>query len=278
MAERNPVSVQDVSSMLARQIKGSSGEQREGLEGLAKQFQAAEELGWFTPVTETVLEVPTSKLTPATFHDYLLADLKHRGQEIALPKPSAEIVEVHNILAGKGYEVVPIAFVDRNKKNVRIGVFETVARPDYTNGSQMYYSPRPDPLAGILRIGRTESPQRIKYPYGNASEETRFYVSWNEIHDFVVPETIETTPHLADQLTKGGIVFNIPNLADFRYAGQRYNLEAYSWEWVQDAARFGHRCIVGYRVRGVDGWLPDSHGVRIGFRFEAVSGPQPLPR
>ncbi|MEK7617245.1 MAG: hypothetical protein AAB414_04265 [Patescibacteria group bacterium] len=238
-----------------------------------------------TPEEEIL--VPVTKLTVETFRDRLTEDLKSIGREINLPEPSPEIVEVYNILAGEGYEVVPIAYVDGRKKEVRIGVFETVARPDYTDGSQMYYSGGRDPLAGILTRGRTETPeipQRIAHPYRNVPLDSRFAVSWDEIHNYVIPEAIQTTSHLAEQLTKGGISFDIPNRDDFRSAGKRHEdqLVANSWEWVLDDARFGSRRLVGYRGRGgleaVDVWPSGHHGDDVGFRVQAVSHSQELPR
>lgn len=237
---------------------------------------------------ETRLPTQVSRLTTATFHDYLIEDLKSRGQEIALPKPSAEIVEVFNILAGEGYEVAPIAYVDGKRKEVRMGVFETVARPDYTDGTQMYYA-KPDggtndPLADILVRGRKGN--RIAVPpfVKHVPTNSRFAVSWDEIHNYVGPETIKTTPHLAQQLEKGGITFDIPDLADFRSAGQTHEkaLVANSWEWVQECARFGDHHIVGHRDSGgleaVAAWPSDRRVDDIAFRFQAVSRPQPLPR
>lgn len=234
-----------------------------------------------TQASETRLPAEVGRLSVATFHDYLITDLKSHGQEIALPKPSAEIVEVYNILASEGYEVAPIAHVDGKRQKVRIGVFETVARPDYTDGSQMYYTPRRDPLAGILERGRTEKLQGIAYwevPAGS-----RFAVSWDEIRNYVVPEAIKLTPHLAEQLTEGGIVLDIPDRNDFRSAGQTHEraLVANSWEWVQDSAGFGRRCIVGSRVYGGleadDDLSSDDRDGDVAFRFQAVSRSQPLP-
>lgn len=240
------------------------------------------------PAPETRLLIQASRLSTATFHDYLIEYLKSRGQEIALPKPSAEIVEVYNILAGEGYEVAPIAHVDGKKREVRMGVFEIVARPDYTDGTQMYYA-KPDggtndPLAGILLRGREGNriavPDRVRH----VPIESRFAVSWDEINNYVGLEAIKTTPNLAQQLTKGGITLDIPNRADFRSAGQTHEqaLVANSWEWVQESAGFGVRHLVGHRdnggLRAVDGWLSGNRLDYIAFRFQAVSRPQQLPR
>lgn len=237
-----------------------------------------------TQATETRLPTQVSRLTVATFHDYLIEDLKSRGQEIALPQPSREIVEVYHILASEGYDVAPIADVDGERKEVRIGVFETVARPDYTDGTQMYYSPRRDPLADILLRGREGNKIAVPDFVQHVPTNSRFAVSWDEIHNYVAPETRKTTPHLAEQLTKGGIILDIPNLADFRSAGQTHEdkLVANSWEWVQDSTRFGPRRIAGGRdvggLRAVLVWRSDDHFGRIAFRFQAVSHPQQLPR
>lgn len=232
------------------------------------------------------LKADLIKLTTATFHDYLMENRESRREEIALPETyiSPEIVEVYNMLAGEGYDVAPIAYVDGKRKEVRIGVFETVARPDYTDGTQMYYSPRRDPLTDILVKGRERNRIAVPSFVEHVPVNSRFAVSWDEINKYVVPEAIKTTPHLAQQLTKGGIILDIPDRADFRSAGQTYEdkLVANSWEWVQDKARFGSRHIAGSRghggLRAVGDWQSGGHDDGIGFRFQAVSRPQPLPR
>ena len=237
-----------------------------------------------TQALETRLPTQTSRLTIATFRDQLSEGFRARGQEIALPEPSPEIVEVYNILTGEGYDVAPIAYVDGKNKEVRIGVFETVARPDYTDGTQMYYSPRKDPLAGVLLQGREGKKIAVPDFVRHVPVNSRFAVSWDEIHNYVVPEAIKTTSHLAQQLKKGGITLDIPNLADFRSAGQEHEdkLVANSWEWVQDSARFGRRLLAGGRAYGglvaVLGWLSGRRFGCFAFRLQAVSPSQPLPR
>lgn len=238
---------------------------------------------------ETKLPAQASKHTIATFHDYLIEDLKSRGQEIAIPEPSAVIVEVYNILAGEGYEVAPIAYVDGKRKKVRFGVFESVARPDYTNGTQMYYA-KPDggtndPLADILVRGREKNeiavPDYVRHVPGNS----RFAVSWDEINKCIAPEAIKTTSHLAEQLTKGGIILDVPDLADFRSAGQGHAdklVATNSWEWVKDSAGlFGGHRVAGRRGGGgppaVLDWRPIDHFGYVAFRLQAVSPSQKLP-
>ncbi len=245
--------------------------------------EAVEQPTDLTQAPETRLPIQASRLTIATFHDQLSEGFRARGQEIALPEPSPEIVEVYNILASEGYDVAPIAYVDGKRKEVRIGVLETAKRPDYTDGTQMYYSPRKDPLSDILLRGREGNKIAVPDFVKHVPTNSRFAVSWDEIHNYVVPEAIKTTPHLADQLTKGGIVFDIPDLADFRSAGQTHKdkLVATSWEWVQDSARFGYRHIAGGRGDGsleaVDVWPSDDHDGFIAFRLQAVSPSQKLP-
>lgn len=216
----------------------------------------------------------------------LIEGLRVRGQEIAPPDPSPEIVEVYNILAGEGYEVAPIVHIDGKRKEVRFGVFETTKRPIYTDGSQMYYSPRRDPLADIL----VEIRRRNKFIFPNfvkhVPTNSRFALSLDEINTCVVPEAIITTPHLAEQLTKGGIVLGIPDQADFLPASQTHNLEAYRWEWVQGKLGFGNgvQCIVGgrdddvYILSAIYGWYSGFRLDSLGFRLQAVSPPQQLPR
>lgn len=238
-----------------------------------------------TQASETRLPAQASRLTIATFRDQLIEGLKSHGQEIALPETyiSPEIVEVYNILAGEGYDVAPIAHVDGKRKEVRIGVFETVARPDYTDGTQMYYNPRKDPLTDILVRGREGNKIAVPNFVKHVPFNSRFAVSWGEIKKYVAPEARKTTPHLAEQLAKGGITFDIPDLADFRSAGQTHEqkLVANSWEWVQDSAWFGPHLIAGSRggggLKAVGGWPSGDHDDGIAFRLQAVSRPQQLP-
>lgn len=265
---------------LAKEMVETYPQTAEQLNNVAAE---ARRLGVPEELTETRLPAQVSRFTTATFHDYLIENLKSRGQEITLPEPSQEIVEVYNILALEGYDVAPIAYVDKKRKEVRIGVFETVARPDYTNGTQMYYSPRKDPLTDILAGGRRGNKIAVPDFVEHVPVNSRFAVSWGEVHNHVVPEAIKTTPHLAQQLTKGGIVFDIPNLADFRAAGQTHNLVADSWEWVQDSAGFGNRRLVGGgrdfgSLGAVGDWRPGDRVGDFAFRFQAVSPSQKLPR
>lgn len=218
-----------------------------------------------------------------TFRDYFYL----QGQEIALPGPSQEIVEVHNILAGSGFDVAPAVYVDKEKGEVIYAVLETVVRPDYTDGTQMYYSnPDEDPLAQIIERGRTGQHQRIAVPdwVRHVPTRSRFAVSWDEVHNFVVPEVVNVTPHLKEQVTKSGIILRVPTKAEFQSAGERYphfGVANGSWEWLYDKAGLDSRLLGGRRDFGVlsavFNWPSDFHRDRIAFRLQAVSLPQKLP-
>lgn len=236
-------------------------------------------------MAERIQEVTV--FTRETFHDYLNEGLKTRGQEIALPGPSQAIVEVHNILVGSGFYVAPVVYVDRENREATFGVLETVVRPDYTDGTQMYYgTPGEDPLAQILERGRTGQQQRIAVPdwVRHVPTKSRFAVSWDEIHIFVAPEVVNANPHLEEQVKKSGIVFRVPTKAEFQFSGERYPHfgGANSWEWLYDTAWFGYRLVGGRRDRGglgvVDGWPSGYRDGLVGFRLQAVSLSQKLPQ
>lgn len=151
----------------------------------------------------------------------------------------------------------------------------------------MYYSnPDEDPLAQILKRGRTGRQEKIAVPdwVRHVPAESRFAVSWDEIHNFVAPEVVNTIPHLKEQVTKSGIVFRVPTKAEFRSSGERYPHfgDANSWEWLHDSTGFGRRLIGGNRVfsglEDVLGLPSDLHRGDIGFHLRAVSPPQKLPR
>lgn len=232
-----------------------------------------------------------TRLTIAAFRDQLQKELKARGQEIVLPEPSPEIVEVYNILTNNGFDVAPVVYVDREKREATYGVLETVVRPDYVgNGTQMYYDyPDDDPLAKILKegreIGRTSKGQGINTPSwaNHADPRTRFFVSWDEVHDYVAAKVISATPHLAEQVATGGIVFRVPTKKEFQDAGKRYPHlgGANSWEWLYDEAGFGGRRIGGRRddggLRAVGDWRSGRRNDRIAFRLQAVSPSQKFP-
>lgn len=211
-----------------------------------------------------------------------------RTQELVLPEPSPVLIEVHRMLTDSGFTVAPTVYVDKQKGEVTHGLIETVVRPDYTDGTQMYYSnPDEDPLAGILEKGRTGQQKRIAVPdwARHVPTKSRFAVSWDEVHNFVAPEVVNTTPHLKEQVTKSGIVFRVPTKSDFQSAGKDYPHlgGANTWEWLYDKARFhGGRLIGGDRDDGglgaVYGWPPGAHGDDLGFCLQVVSRPQKLPR
>lgn len=242
--------------------------------------------------TESSAETPesvkrVSVFTRETFYNYLHEELKAAGQKITLPEPLQAIVEVHNILARNNFNAAPVIYVDRKKRKVTYGVIETVVRPDYTDGTQMYYSnPDEDPLAQILGKGRTGCRQRIAVPdwARHIPTKSRFAVSWDEIHNFIVPEVIDTMPQLKEEITKGGIVLRVPTKSEFQSAGRRYPHfgNANSWEWLYDSAGLGSRLFGGHRDLGglgaVDDWGPGGHFDDVAFRLQAVSPSQELPR
>ncbi len=232
----------------------------------------------------TNMAVGTPELTISTFHNYLNEEIKARGQKVTTPEPSQAIVIVHNILAGSGFDVAPVVYVDRKKREVTYGVLEIVVRPDYTDGTQMYYSnPDEDPLAQILERGRTGREHRIAVSdcVRHVPTKSRFAVSWVGIHNFVVPEVIDTISHLKEQVTQSGIVFRVPTEAEFASAAERYSyfVDANSQEWFYDSARFGFRRagVYGDGRAYVIAWPPGSHHDNVGFRLQAVSPPQKLP-
>ncbi len=210
------------------------------------------------------------------------------GQEITLPEPSPALIEVHRILTDSGFTVAPIAYVDREKGEVTHAIIETVVRPDYTDGTEMYYkNPDEDPLAQILERVRTRRhAQGVAVPHWErrVPSKSRFGLSWDEIHGFVVPEVVKTVHHLKETIRNRGIAFRVPTKAEYQFAGESYPLGAGdNIEWLYDRApafvgdwlRSG-RCASGFTVD--HGWLPETHSVSFGFRLQAVSRPQKLPR
>lgn len=287
-----------IQDILARQkaaaAEAGSLQAAKGLKDLQKRIARGVARGWFVVDSSSGLATPVAEniaFTRLTFHDYLSEDLKTRGQEITLPEPSQAIVEVHNILAGSGFDVAPVVYVDRKKGEATFGVLETVVRPNYTDGTQMYYSnpdedPHEDPLAQILERGRTGRQQRIAVPdwVSHVPVKSRFGVSWDEIHNFVAPEVIGILPHLEKQVVESGIVFRVPTKAEFQSAGERYPHlgGANSWEWLYDKAGFDDRLFGGRRgsggLRAVYVWRSVSHFDNVGFRLQAVSPSRKLPR
>lgn len=212
--------------------------------------------------------------------------LQKEDQELALPEPSAEIREVERILTENGFDVALIAYVDREKGEVVHAVIETVARPDYTDDTQMYY-PDPDrkkdPLAHILEEGRESGQIVVPDWVKNVPLPSRFAVSWREVHGFVVKKATETVPGLAEVVERGNIVLRVPTKAEFQLAGKTYpGFVADSEEWLYDEARFGSRLVGGSRGSGgvgaVHGWPSNVHVGDIAFRLQWSSPSQKIPR
>lgn len=262
--------------------------EEERANGVPETLAVAQQATTLTEPSAVTSQEPVQKVsvfTRETFSNYLHEGLKARGQEIALPEPSQAIVEVYNILADNGFDVAPDVYVDRKKGKATYGVIETVVRPDYTKGTQMYYSnPDEDPLARILEKGRTE--RRIADPdwVGNVPTKSRFALSWDEIHCFVACMVVKTIPCLQEQITKGGIVLRVPASPEFQSAGVRYPhfSNANTSEWLYDNTRSGDHLIGGSRDNGGllanPIWPRDYHGGYIGFRLRAASPSQKLPR
>lgn len=246
------------------------------------------------PASEPSVEagpIPTpSRLTVASFRDQLHEDLKSRGQEVDLPDPSAAIVEVHNMLIDSGFDVAPMVSVDRKKEEVAYATMERVVRPEYTDGTQMYYATldggTTDPLANILERGRTGKEKRIVVTdwTKHAPLRSRFGLSWDEIHSYVSPEVLNTIPHLAKVAAGGGIALRVPTKSEFQSAAQKYPHfgQSNTWEWLYDNTGFVSRLFGGDRgfggVWAVDGDHPDYRHDGVGFRLQGASPSQKLPR
>lgn len=74
--------IQIASDELVKQIEQArlareSGERLEGLEGLARQFKAAQDLGWFIPDTELQAAVPSITVVETVAPEIVQAELKH---------------------------------------------------------------------------------------------------------------------------------------------------------------------------------------------------------
>jgi len=236
-----------------------------------------------------VLKGQAELLTPASMREQLIEELKSKGQEIALPEPSAALVEVRHILADKGFDVEPIVYVDRRKKEVTYAILERVVRPEYNGGIQMYYQnpgeeDTRDPLASILERGRGRA-IRVESWTKHVPHKSRFGASWDEIHNYVAPQLVETAPHLAVQVEKGKIKFRVPTKSEFQFAGtNRYDHfgQANTWEWLYDNARSGRHLLGGRRDHGgleaVDDWPSGVRNDYVGFRLQGSSPSQKLPR
>lgn len=284
---------EQIQYILARQKEAAVGagnlRAAKALRDLQLQVARLVARGFFVSDAASEVTPPiqrASVFTRKTFHDYLGEELNTCGQEIVLPEPLQAIVEVHNILAGNGFDVAPVVYVDRKKGEAIFGVLETVVRPDFTDGIQMYYSnPDADPLAKILERGRTGLQYRIDVPdwVRHVPVKSRFALSWDEIDTFVAPEVVNIIPYLKEQVTKSGIVLRVPTKTEFQSFGERYHHfgDANSWEWLYDKARFGSRLVGGDRAYGGLGavldWPSDFHDDGIGFRLLASSLPQKLP-
>ena len=181
-----------------------------------------------------------------------------------------------------GFKVDPVVYIDRKKGEATYGVLETVARPNHPD--QMHYGdPDKDPLAQILERGRREKRIAVLDGLRDVPAKSRSDVSWDETHNFVVPEVINTIPDLKELVTKSGIVFRVPTRREFLSAGEKYShfWNVDSWEWLYDDGSFDdwlfgdYRNIVGGGFK-IDNWPSNSRAPHISFRLLAVSPPQKL--
>lgn len=229
--------------------------------------------------------IAESKDYREAYGEVLVAETPISSAEAGIPEMPPELAAVQEILTDKGFSIAHIAYVNREKGEVTHALIETIVRPDYTDGTQMYYSsPDEDPLAKILEKGRQEKKIAVPSWVKHVPTKSRFAVSWDEAHNFVFPEVVETIPGLKKQVAKNGIVFRVPTKAEFRFAGKSHPHfgTTNSWEWLYDKAIGGSRLVGGHRAHGgteaVYDWQSDFHYVPIGFRLQAVSPPQKLTR
>ena len=121
-------------------------------------------------------------------------------------------------------------------------LFESVQRPKYRVGKQMYG--RDERMGSILKTGRKEGKIHVPDWCKHVPDTSRAGVSADEVDNFVIPEVAKV---LRDEATDWGV----PRAIEFNMAGNLYLPklgDTNTWELFGDKFGHGRRLIGGYSV------------------------------
>lgn len=247
--------------------------------GMPESFLTVEPAKAPATPTQEATQAQSAALVSARspLHEQLYQELKTRGQEVALPEPPKGLLEVQAILTGEGFDVEPIVYV--SKGEVTYALLDRSERP---NWDDVDYPT--DAYSPIVQRGRRDGIIKITNWTRGVRDTSRFGISWDEVHNFVVPAVVDLSSQLARQVETSGVVFRVPTKAEFQAAGLRYPHlgKKRSWEHLYGDLGHGLRLVGGYSDSGglgaVGGYPSEGHDDSVWFRLQAVFPSQKLPR
>lgn len=232
------------------------------------------------PENLVILPIRSEVLIPSQLEEKLEAELKTKsGKDIKLPPPRPEYLEIYRIFMAEGFNWEPIVYIEG--KRAAYALFDQSVRPNYNEGKQLF---KDDGLVSILKKGRRSGRILMNEWTLTVPPESRFGVSWKEIHSFVVPEVIQLSHHLSRLVEVSGTELRVPTKSHFQFAGNlRYAHlgEANTWEWLYDRATLSTNRLLGGRSDhgGLETVMDDSplsHNDHFAFRLEVLTPSQKL--
>jgi hypothetical protein len=216
-----------------------------------------------------------------------------------VPTPPDQLIEVLERVNKKGFSFEPIYYPEirltedsvfpgkgikpyhclwKNQLGVTIAedattlrggwmLIESVQKPNYDNGQQMYYDGK-DPLGPKLQQLRQGSEVEAAVCSRDVPQDSRFGTAVNEINTLVIPYFASLAGIDKNQVS-------IPRAIEFNIAGNVVHPEwgeTSTWEWFADRFRYS-KCLAGGGSKG--GGLAhvheedlDKHDRSIGFRLQ----------